>query len=185
MNFFAAFVDELGQLNKQAQVDEDKVVTFLLDHPNPSDPEFHEWAEKQSVDPSQAEVIAYRLAAKYARFAKGGLSQGSPPEGMDPEELKRGIQVEMEHTPDADVAKKVALDHLTENADYYTHLDKMETKMSNVKKKAAKAEMEGEQGGGIPGPEGTEQPETPAGPKRDRDNGGANFGGRPPELGQA
>ena len=45
---------------------------------------------------------------------------------VDPNELAMGIKVEMEHTINPDVAKKIALDHLAEIPDYYTRLAKME-----------------------------------------------------------
>lgn len=45
---------------------------------------------------------------------------------VDPEELKKGIEVEYEHTSDRDTAKRIALDHLAEIPDYYTRLAKME-----------------------------------------------------------
>ena len=41
-------------------------------------------------------------------------------------ELEAGVTVELEHTPDPAVAKKIALDHLTEIPDYYTRLQAME-----------------------------------------------------------
>jgi len=44
----------------------------------------------------------------------------------DPEQLKMGIEHEMEHTDDQETAKKTALDHLVEDPQYYTHLDEME-----------------------------------------------------------
>lgn len=43
-------------------------------------------------------------------------------------ELKRGIEVEKEHTRDTETAREIALDHLAEIPDYYTRLDKMEKK---------------------------------------------------------
>lgn len=45
---------------------------------------------------------------------------------VDPKELEMGIKVEMEHTGDKEIAKKIALDHLAEIKDYYTRLAKME-----------------------------------------------------------
>jgi hypothetical protein len=42
------------------------------------------------------------------------------------EALKRGMQVEMEHTKDEQTAKVIALGHLWEKPDYYTMLAKME-----------------------------------------------------------
>ena len=40
----------------------------------------------------------------------------------DPEELKKGIEVEKEHTDNPKVAMKIALDHLDEDPKYYTKL---------------------------------------------------------------
>ena len=44
------------------------------------------------------------------------------PNQINPQELRMGIKVELEHTDDLDVAKKIALDHLAENPFYYTAL---------------------------------------------------------------
>ena len=45
---------------------------------------------------------------------------------VDKQQLKIGIEIEMEHTNDPKVAKKIALDHLSEIPDYYTRLVRME-----------------------------------------------------------
>jgi hypothetical protein len=42
--------------------------------------------------------------------------------------LRKGTKVEMEHTKDKEVARKIAMDHLYEDLEYYTKLKKMETK---------------------------------------------------------
>lgn len=42
-------------------------------------------------------------------------------------QLKVGIKVEMEHTPNTSVSKRIAMDHLVELPDYYTRLKKMES----------------------------------------------------------
>jgi hypothetical protein len=39
-------------------------------------------------------------------------------------ELKAGISVEMEHTKDSEIAKRIALDHLSEDPEYYEKLAK-------------------------------------------------------------
>jgi hypothetical protein len=39
-------------------------------------------------------------------------------------ELKAGISVEMEHTEDPETAKRIALDHLSEDPEYYEKLAK-------------------------------------------------------------
>jgi len=41
-------------------------------------------------------------------------------------QLEMGLKVEMEHTEDMDIAKKIAMDHLAEDPHYYTKLAKME-----------------------------------------------------------
>ena len=42
-----------------------------------------------------------------------------PDSDYDPEQLKAGMKVEMEHTDDEAVATKIAKDHLDERKDYY------------------------------------------------------------------
>lgn len=41
-------------------------------------------------------------------------------------QLSKGINVEMEHTSSRKVAKEIALDHLSEFADYYDRLERAE-----------------------------------------------------------
>jgi hypothetical protein len=62
----------------------------------------------------------------YKQFFKEGLSANLPDDIFDPEQLRRGIQVEYEHTNDREMAKKIAKDHLVEFPDYYDRLEKME-----------------------------------------------------------
>ena len=47
-------------------------------------------------------------------------------DSVDEDELEMGIKIEMEHTTNREIAKRIALDHLTELPDYYTRLAKME-----------------------------------------------------------
>lgn len=47
-------------------------------------------------------------------------------------QLEMGLKVETEHTENMDVAKKIALDHLNEDPNYYTKLAKMEGKSENA-----------------------------------------------------
>lgn len=48
------------------------------------------------------------------------------------EQLIKGIKVEMEHTDNPEVARKIALDHLHENPFYYEYLDKMEEELKSL-----------------------------------------------------
>lgn len=54
--------------------------------------------------------------------AKKGVTE----DDVDTKELEIGIEVEMEHTLNSNIARKIALDHLAELPDYYTRLRKME-----------------------------------------------------------
>lgn len=48
------------------------------------------------------------------------------------EQLIKGVEVEMEHTNDAEIAYEIALDHLVEFPDYYDKLAKMEESSNNM-----------------------------------------------------
>ena len=52
---------------------------------------------------------------------------------VDKQQLRRGIEIEMEHTNDPEVSKKIAMDHLAEHPNYYTMLDAM---LSHAKDKS-------------------------------------------------
>jgi hypothetical protein len=52
----------------------------------------------------------------------GGVGDKSTTDQVNPTQLSIGIQIEMEHTNDLDIAKEIAMDHLTEDPEYYTKL---------------------------------------------------------------
>jgi len=52
----------------------------------------------------------------------GGLAEGRPDSDFDAEQLAAGVEVELEHSDDREVAKEIAKDHLTEDKDYYRKL---------------------------------------------------------------
>ena len=49
-------------------------------------------------------------------------NKGILTEVINPSELAMGIKVEMEHTDNMEIAKKIAMDHLAENPNYYSDL---------------------------------------------------------------
>jgi len=55
-----------------------------------------------------------------------GIGKHLTPNEVDQKQLDMGIEVEMEHTNNREVAELIALDHLYEIPDYYTKLKKME-----------------------------------------------------------
>jgi len=69
---------------------------------------------------------------------KGGLSSGMSLEDLAKKhsvsiedlksQLEMGMKVEMEHTSDEDMAREIAMDHLTEDPEYYTKLKDIEEK---------------------------------------------------------
>jgi hypothetical protein len=64
------------------------------------------------------------------------------------EQLKKGIAVEMEHSDNKEIAKEIALDHLSESINYYIELEKMENKLEggdseNIKENTERKELEG------------------------------------------
>jgi len=63
---------------------------------------------------------------------KQGLAykKGITEKDVNPKELKMGIEIEMEHTSDPKLAKKIALDHLAEHKYYYSNLKIYEDRFS-------------------------------------------------------
>jgi outer membrane lipoprotein SlyB len=64
----------------------------------------------------------------------GGLSDKKTPADFDSSSLREGEKVEKEHTSDKHLQKEIAMDHLTEDPEYYRKLKKMETKMAAAKR---------------------------------------------------
>lgn len=58
---------------------------------------------------------------------EGGLADDADVMDFDKDQILRGIEVEMEHTNDPRIALEIAMDHLKEIPDYYTHLEDMES----------------------------------------------------------
>lgn len=54
----------------------------------------------------------------------GGVGDRTPTSSVDPIQLSLGVQIEMEHTNDPEIAQEIAMDHLTEDPEYYTKLVK-------------------------------------------------------------
>ena len=54
----------------------------------------------------------------------GGVGDNTPTHSVDPVQLSLGVQIEMEHTNDPEIAKEIAMDHLTEDPEYYSKLVK-------------------------------------------------------------
>jgi hypothetical protein len=105
-----------------------KLMTFFKENPEPSDEGeggVHAFAEKEDINPHDFEENIYAILGSF--FGAGYANErGFTEEDADPEQLEMGIEVEMEHTTDPLISKRIALDHLSEITDYYTRLAKME-----------------------------------------------------------
>jgi hypothetical protein len=64
--------------------------------------------------------------AKHKDKMKGGLADKKQPKDFDQKALKQGMRVELEHTSDRSIAKEIAMDHLSEDPDYYSKLSEIE-----------------------------------------------------------
>lgn len=82
---------------------------------------------------AQETVLEVVKSVKSSDFKHGT----DPDEKFDPEQLKRGIAVEMEHTNDPEIAKAIAKAHLSESPDYYIFLEEMENQMPKEKESLA------------------------------------------------
>lgn len=71
------------------------------------------------------------VSYKTVELIPGGMAEGKPDSNFDPIELTKGVEVEMEHTPDPERAKEIAKDHLVESPRYYEELEKMEKGIEN------------------------------------------------------
>lgn len=106
------------------------IIDFFSTHTKVSDDEVHELASQLGIDKHQFEERIYSLLTS---FFGAGRHKTNPPDEVDEEELQKGIKVEMEHTNSPAIARRIALDHLSEKGGtkYYTELEKMEKRMKN------------------------------------------------------
>lgn len=124
-----SITDKIKNYLKEDEGDEEihlKIFQFFKENSKPSDKQVHSFAESLGIDEHKFEEHIYMIMGSI--FAAGKAYEESiTEEDVDPEELKMGIKVEMEHTTDPEISKRIALDHLAEIDDYYTRLAKMES----------------------------------------------------------
>lgn len=71
-------------------------------------------------------LIKALILSKMKDKISGGLAEGKSPSEFNQDQLESGKQVEMEHTNDPSVAEEIAMDHLTEDPQYYEKLKELE-----------------------------------------------------------
>ncbi len=64
--------------------------------------------------------------ARWKDSLPGGLADEKEPSDFSAEALAKGLNVELEHTDDEQTAREIAMDHLTEDPEYYDKLEVME-----------------------------------------------------------
>lgn len=99
----------------------------LFSNNDASEDDINSLSSSLGVKKDEIHKILYKLMSEF--FGSGryvdAVKSGNPPD-IDDAQLKKGIETEMEHTTSAIFAKKIALDHLTEDSEYYTKLENME-----------------------------------------------------------
>ena len=123
MSKFKEYISE-EESNSKEKIDSE-IMHFLAVNPTPPDDEVHKLGTRLGLEPDEFESKIYAILGSIlgAGMAK---RKGFTEKDASKKELEMGIKVEMEHTKNKAVAKRIALDHLSEMPDYYTKLVKME-----------------------------------------------------------
>jgi Protein of unknown function (DUF5661) len=110
------------RLNENDQSLHDSIIKWMMENPNPNDESVHNFAERLGMEPDRFEEHIYMILSDILNGGKSKNFKGK----YDPEQIKMGVEVEVEHTNNKLIAEKIAKDHLAEIPDYYTRLKKME-----------------------------------------------------------
>jgi len=102
-----------------------ELIKFFTNTKEPNDDLIHNLSDKLGIDTHKFEGEIYKLLSDF--FAYGRYNEKGRKTVPAPEELKLGMEIEMEHTNCKEIAKRIALDHLSEMNDYYTKLKEMES----------------------------------------------------------
>ena len=120
---------EMGENTKEA------IKNFIKTHPYLDDEEFHSFAEKMGIDKHEAEEVVYQLLNEIYSDDNLNKLKGGKAEGMTAQDIANkhniplqelqkqiniGVKIEREHTNNEQKALEITLDHLFEDAKYYT-----------------------------------------------------------------
>lgn len=122
MRTFRNFIREGSEKDEKIY---NAIMDFFADNPSPPDKDVHELAEKLGMDAHKFETYIYALLGSILGTGEAKKKKITEKD-VDKKELEKGIKVEMEHTKNKAIAKRITLDHLAELPDYYTRLTKME-----------------------------------------------------------
>lgn len=102
-----------------------KIFAFFRDNPESPDSKVHEFAGTLGIDEHEFEGKIYKILGSFLGYGRSIEFKGT----YDPEQLKAGMKIEMEHTNHPLVAEKITKDHLAEFKNYYIpYLLEMEKK---------------------------------------------------------
>lgn len=101
----------------------DRILKWFLGNPYPNDKQIEKLADQLGMKEPEVENHIYHILSEVLSEGRSKDFKGK----YDPAQIKKGIEVEIEHTPNKLIAEKIAKDHLSEIDDYYTHLSKMES----------------------------------------------------------
>lgn len=62
----------------------------------------------------------------FGDLIEGGKADKKRPSDFDPAALEEGMKHEREHTNSDEIAREIAMDHLTEDPEYYKKLKRVE-----------------------------------------------------------
>jgi len=122
MRKFREFMNEGSEKDSKIY---SEIMDFFADNPSPPDKDVHALANKLGIDEHKFEGYIYSILGSILGTGKAKKEKFLEKDA-DPKELEMGIKVEMEHTKNKAIAKRISLDHLAELPDYYTRLLKME-----------------------------------------------------------
>ena len=72
------------------------------------------------------DVVVEKAKKRWKDRIKGGLADKKDPNDFDKDELEEGRKVEREHAKDDNIAREIAMDHLSEDHKYYKKLKTIE-----------------------------------------------------------
>ena len=84
--------------------------------------EFDEYTDTEHNDWDVSYREFYEHLTEDVDSLVGGAGDVTAPSNVNTKELSIGVQVEMEHTNDEKIATEIAMDHLTEDPQYYSKL---------------------------------------------------------------
>lgn len=115
------------------------IIEFLIENPRPSDEE-HTWAKDNGYTPEEVEEFLYELIGSMMK--KMSKAYFAKDEDFDADQLKRGIEVEKEHTDNEFISKLIGKTHLLECPDFYTYSDRAEKQCKKDVKARALARLD-------------------------------------------